>query len=621
MSSLTVYVESAARGSKFTIAAGLSGVPLSVVVVAEGTASSVTAATPFGQLPVMTTPGGSVSRSGAILRYLAGVSEEIPLATAAVIDSWLDWSLASLEPAAALLSPAAAGLVDSAQLSHARAAALAKLPPALAALDAHLASKTFIADERVTIADVAITCALAPIWGAAGLDTAQWTHLTRWYLTCRHQAAFIKALGDVSMATAAATAPAGLPSASWTALDAVGAVGVNAIVPSITPTTIPNRFVRHRVRIVDLLGAGLETVGRTVVVCGWLKTSREGGAGSLIFAAVNDGSCFDSIQVVCERGKSTGFEALAACGGTGASVRFEGEVVKSPAKGQLVEVNASSIKVLGNVADPATYPLAKKKHTLEYMREIQHLRPRSNTISAVARVRNACAFATHTFFNERGFLYVHTPIVTAADCEGAGEMFSVTTLLPSNAKAEIPRTKDGAIDYSRDFFSRPTMLTVSGQLQVEAYACAMSDVYTFGPTFRAENSHTSRHLAEFWMIEPEISFATLSEDMALAEDYLKFCTQWVLDHCAEDLKFFEDTFEKGLRDRLRNVVAEPFKVLTYTEAIEMLSTPEHQAAGKFTEKVFWGCDLASEHERYITEKVRVQRRPLLAMVLRTHARA
>lgn len=254
---------------------------------------------------------------------------------------------------------------------------------------------------------------------------------------------------------------------------------------------------------------------------------------------------------------------------------------------------------------------------MEYLREIQHLRPRSNTIGAVARVRNACAFATHKFFQERGFLYVHTPIITAADCEGAGEMFAVTTLLPASGRGDLPRTKEGNIDFSKDFFKRPTMLTVSGQLQVEAFSCSMSDVYTFGPTFRAENSHTSRHLAEFWMIEPEIAFATLAEDMALAEDYLKFATQWVLDNCAEDLKFFEETFEKGLRERLRNVVAEPFKVLTYTEAIEMLSKPEHQAAGKFAEKIYWGCDLASEHERYITEKVRcargtiIQRAPLV----------
>jgi asparaginyl-tRNA synthetase len=514
-----------------------------------------------------------------------------------------------------LLSPGAASLVDASQLVHARAAALAKLPPALAALDAHCATRTFLAGERPTIADVAIVCALVPVWDTPGLSTSQWHHLTRWYLTCRHDSAFLPVLGvppltggggagGVSSVSVAATASATTTNAAWTALNAVDAVGVNAIVPTSTTTTITGRYVRHRVRIVDLLSAGESAIGRTVTVCGWLKTSREGGAGAYIFAALNDGSCFDSVQVVCEKGKSEGFEALTTCGGTGASVRFEGVVVKSPAKGQAIEVNATLVKVLGTVTDPATYPLAKKKHTLEYMREIQHLRPRSNTISAVARVRNACAFATHTFFNERGFLYVHTPIVTAADCEGAGEMFAVTTLLPANVKGDLPRTKDGSIDYSKDFFSRPTMLTVSGQLQVEAYAAAMSDVYTFGPTFRAENSHTSRHLAEFWMIEPEISFATLAEDMALAEDYLKFCTQWVLDHCSEDLKFFEETFEKGLRDRLRNVIAEPFKVLTYTEAIELLSTKEHQAAGKFTEKIYWGCDLASEHERYITEKVR-----------------
>ena len=627
---LTVYVESSERGAKFSVAATLAGIPLSTVIVASAAAAThaVVLSTPFAQLPVLSAPGGTVCRSGAILRYLSGLREEVAIADAATIDSWLEWSLTALEPACALLSPSASLLVDAGALPHARAAALAKLPPALAALDAHMASRTFIAGERPTIADAAIVCALAPVWSTVDLTATQWVHLTRWYLTCRHHDAFIVALGAVGSAAKASTAPpagatgvnpnpnltltgatgaasaaAGPGASVWTALDAVDAVGVNALVPTSTQTTIKGRYVRHRVRIVDLLSAGEAAVGRTVTVCGWLKTTREGGAGTLIFAALNDGSCFDSVQVICEKGLSEGFEALSTCGGTGASVRCEGIVVKSPAKGQAIEVKASLVKVLGTVADPATYPLAKKKHTLEYMRDIQHLRPRSNTIAAVARVRNACAFATHTFFNERGFLYVHTPIVTAADCEGAGEMFAVTTLLPANTKGDLPRTKDGVIDYSKDFFSRPTMLTVSGQLQVEAYACAMSDVYTFGPTFRAENSHTSRHLAEFWMIEPEISFATLAEDMALAEDYLKFCTQWVLDHCAEDLKFFEETFEKGLCDRLRNVIAEPFKVLPYTDAIELLSKPEHQAAGKFTEKVYWGCDLASEHERYITEKV------------------
>ena len=223
----------------------------------------------------------------------------------------------------------------------------------------------------------------------------------------------------------------------------------------------------------------------------------------------------------------------------------------------------------------------------------------------MTRVRNACAFATHRFFQERGFLYIHTPIVTGSDCEGAGEMFQVTTVLPAaDAKAAtLATTKEGLVDYKKDFFGKPTMLTVSGQLQVEAFSVAMGDVYTFGPTFRAENSHTSRHLAEFWMIEPEIAFATLEEDMCLAEDYLKFCTQWVLDHCREDLAFFEATFEKGLVARLENVVREPFQRLTYTAAVALLLEPEHLKRGKFTEKPFWGCDLASEHERYITEQV------------------
>jgi asparaginyl-tRNA synthetase len=369
-------------------------------------------------------------------------------------------------------------------------------------------------------------------------------------------------------------------------------------------TILPSQtYTRHRIRIGDLIATGASRIGETITVCGWARTIREAGAGSIMFIALNDGSVFDTLQTVVERGVTVGFDSVATAGGTGASFRIVGKVVKSPAKGQEIEIAASEVHVIGRVEDPTSYPLAKKKHSLEYLREMLHLRSRTNTIGAVARIRNACAFATHTFFQERGFLYVHTPIITAADCEGAGEMFQVTTLLPTDPKKDVPRVKDGSIDYKKDFFGKPAMLTVSGQLQVEGYACALSDVYTFGPTFRAEDSHTSRHLAEFWMIEPEIAFATLADDMALAEDYLKFCTRYVLDHCSSDINFFESTFENGLRARLENVVNEPFARLTYTEAIELLLLPEHLDAGNFSVKPYWGLDLGSEHERYLTEKV------------------
>ena len=377
-----------------------------------------------------------------------------------------------------------------------------------------------------------------------------------------------------------------------------GGSGADTVLPS-------TRFRRHRERVVDVMAEGERGIGREVTVAGWARRLQEGGKGKVYFIHLNDGSCDGALQCVAEEGVTQGFEALSHAGGPGSSIRVVGRLVKSAGKGQTIEVQAASVTVLGSVADPATYPLAAKDIKLETLRELQHLRPRTRTLAGVTRVRNACAYATHRFFQERGFLYIHTPIVTGSDCEGAGEMFQVTTVLPSaDAKAAtMATTKEGLVDYKKDFFGKPTMLTVSGQLQVEAFSVAMGDVYTFGPTFRAENSHTSRHLAEFWMIEPEIAFATLEEDMCLAEDYLKFCTQWVLDHCREDLAFFEATFEKGLVARLENVVREPFQRLTYTAAVALLLEPEHLKRGKFIEKPYWGCDLASEHERYITEQV------------------
>ncbi|RYG39867.1 hypothetical protein EON68_04935, partial [archaeon] len=233
---------------------------------------------------------------------------------------------------------------------------------------------------------------------------------------------------------------------------------------------------------------------------------REAAAGALAFVALSDGSTFESLQVVAEKSKTAGFEVIATSGGTHASFRATGQLVASPAAGQAVELHATRIELLGAVKENASYPLSKKRHTVEYLRDIQHLRPRTNLMGAVSRIRNACAYATHKFFQDRGFAYVHTPIITGSDCEGAGEMFQVTTLMPEEARKDVPRTKEGAVDYKKDFFGKPSYLTVSGQLQVEAFAMALSDVYTFGPTFRAEMSHTSRHLAEFWMIEPEISY-------------------------------------------------------------------------------------------------------------------
>jgi len=340
------------------------------------------------------------------------------------------------------------------------------------------------------------------------------------------------------------------------------------------------------------------------VVKGWIKQMREGDKGALAFVELNDGSCVAGLQVVADKSKTEGFAELLACGGVGACIACEGLVVESPGKGQLTEMAATKIDVLGAVADPSTYPLKGKKNSLEFMRENAHLRPRSNLSGAAMRIRNAMAFATHKFFNERGFVYVHTPLITASDCEGAGEMFSVTTLLPEDPKEDIKRTPDGAIDYAKDFFGRRTHLTVSGQLNVETHNCALSDVYTFGPTFRAENSNTTRHLAEFWMIEPEIAFADLSDDMDLAEDFLKYCTHYALTHCREDLEFFDARVEKGLIARLSNVVnSEQFIRLTYTKALEIITQPEVLKKAKFENVPKWGDDLNSEHERYLTEQI------------------
>ncbi|KAL8271071.1 hypothetical protein Esti_004988 [Eimeria stiedai] len=323
---------------------------------------------------------------------------------------------------------------------------------------------------------------------------------------------------------------------------------------------------------------------------------RKQGGGSLCFVVLSDGSTSLNLQVVVEKSVEN-FEQL---------MKFTGFVVESPAKGQKVELQVTDpargdkMEIFG-VTDAAKYPLAKKEHTREHLREVAHLRPRSQLMGAVARVRSQLSMATHRFFQDRGFLYVHTPIITASDCEGAGELFSVSTLLPEDGKSSVPTTKEGAVDYAKDFFSRHAYLTVSGQLAVEPYCCALADVYTFGPTFRAEKSHTSRHLAEFWMVEPELAFATLEDDMQVAEAYVKFCVQWCLDNCASDLEWFEKNQERGLLSRLENILAAPFERLSYTDAIVLLQKEESKA--NFEEKVEWGMDLGSEHERYLTEVI------------------
>ncbi len=331
-------------------------------------------------------------------------------------------------------------------------------------------------------------------------------------------------------------------------------------------------------------------VGSPVTARGWIKTRRD--SKGIHFAHLSDGSCFADLQVVIDEGVVP--DDVLRLITTGACVEVAGDLVESPAAGQPVELKAKSIVVHGP-ADPATYPLQKKGHTMEFLRDIGHLRTRSNTFGAVFRVRNALCDAIHRFYQERGFIYVHTPVVTASDCEGAGAMFGVTTLDLMN----LPRTEAGAIDFAQDFFGKPAYLTVSGQLEAEIFALAFSNVYTFGPTFRAENSNTPRHLAEFWMIEPEMAFCDLAGDMELAEDFLKFIIQYVLDRCAPDIEFFNKRIDPTVLETLNHVATSAFEHVTYTEAVALL-----EKAGRDWEfPVSWGCDLQAEHERYLTEEL------------------
>ncbi|DBA99168.1 TPA: hypothetical protein ACH3X3_011790 [Trebouxia sp. C0006] len=423
----------------------------------------------------------------------------------------------------------------------------------------------------------------------------------------------------------------------------------------------------RRTSIKDVKGGpdkGVSNIGSTIDVRGWVRTVRH--QKSISFIEVNDGSTLSGLQVLVEPDTEGYWLVDNNTINTGSAVRVQGELVESPARGQLVEMKATAVHLIGG-CNQETYPLQKKRHSLVYLRTIPHLRPRTNTFGAVTRVRSALAFATHQFFRESGFQYIHTPILSASDCEGAGEMFQVTTLISKHDEAlaqgpvseqdvqhlkeqiskqktlkstnlaansvmvESPelndqekqatqhlkqlkqqvvplkervshykglaKTPEGLTDYSQDFFGKPTFLTVSGQLNAEMYATAMSDVYTFGPTFRAENSNTSRHLAEFWMIEPEMAFADLSDDMKCAEAYLKHCLRYILDNCSEDLEFFAHQNDKALVQRLQDIVAKPFARLSYTDAVELLQ----KAKKRFTFPVKWGSDLQSEHERYLTE--------------------
>ncbi|MHC1728853.1 MAG: asparagine--tRNA ligase [Syntrophobacteraceae bacterium] len=345
------------------------------------------------------------------------------------------------------------------------------------------------------------------------------------------------------------------------------------------------------IRVADLFREEQNYVGKKALVQGWVRTKRDSKAG-ICFIELNDGSSLKSLQVIAELERPDYREMLRKIT-TGSSIMVEGIVSASPGKGQSIELQADRIHLYGG-ADPAVYPLQKKRHSFEFLRQIAHLRPRTNTIGAAARVRNRLSFAIHQFFQNRGFNYIHTPIITASDCEGAGEIFRVTTLDPVR-----PGPLDVQDPYQSDFFARPTYLTVSGQLQAEIYALALGKVYTFGPTFRAENSNTSRHLAEFWMVEPEMAFYDLEDNLELAQTCIKELVRTVLNECADDLEFFTRFIEPELRGRLETVADSPFEVISYTEAVDILNKSREQ----FAFPVEWGNDLQAEHERYLTEKV------------------
>ena len=330
-------------------------------------------------------------------------------------------------------------------------------------------------------------------------------------------------------------------------------------------------------------------VGQTVKVAGWIRTSRM--SKNFGFIELNDGSFFKNMQIVLDE-KLENFKEIGKLP-ISSSILVEGELVATEGAKQPVEIHATKVEVEG--MSDSSYPLQKKRHTLEYLRTIAHLRPRSNTFSAVFRVRSLAAYAIHKFFQERNFVYAHSPIITGSDCEGAGEMFRLTTLDMEN----LPRTEEGKIDYSKDFFGKEANLTVSGQLNAEIMALAFRNVYTFGPTFRAENSYTGRHASEFWMIEPEIVFADLEDNMELAEDMIKYIINYVMENAPEEMQFFNSFIDKGLLERLNNVVNSDFVRITYTKAIELLLESGHE----FENPVEWGCDLQTEHERYITEEI------------------
>ena len=507
------------------------------------------------------------------------------------IDKWMQFCFFELD-APLQLFIALASTAPEYQMSPAdKAAAEEKgkkdITNALGELELHLSERTFVCSENVTLADISLYCTIHPLLKHGITSKSKFPSVFRWFMTCAYHRNLSGVLKSCSL----------FPGEDDP--DAITSFG-------------NGKWGRGRLRVKDLLLKGKDAIGSEVVMKGWIRTSRSGEKGAVLFVELTDGSSVKGVQLVLTMASTVGSDAVSKCGGAGASLSIVGKVVEGLGKAP-IEVQVTKAVVLGCVyggdkgeIGGKNYPMAKKAHSLEYLREQAHLRPRSKVFSSAMRVRHALAYATHKFFNERGFVYVHTPLITGADCEGAGEQFTVTTLLPEKGKMEKGIDKNGNIDFTQDFFGRRCGLTVSGQLNVETHACALTDVYTFGPTFRAENSHTTRHLAEFWMIEPEICFAELVDDMALAEDYVKFCTKYVMEHNADDLNYFENEYpagEKGLKKRLQNVLNNDFAQITYTAAIELLQRDIASGKKTFENYPSWGDDLGSEHERYLCEVI------------------
>lgn len=465
---------------------------------------------PSAKSLLLQTSAGFLTQQNAILRYIAESNKAAKLMGSdemeiAQIDQWLEFSWQELEvPVQALLQFASKPFLATPEMKE---KAVTDIKNNLSVLEDHMFNRTYIVGERLSVADLSLYVVFSTLLQRSTVQAKNYPVLYRWYMT----------IGSVP------TVASAMKSYVSTSSKLTDNISLDVSTVGLWQSSTGS-WDRHRVRVKELLKAGASAIGMDITVKGWIRTSRSAEKGQILFVELTDGSTPKGLQIVIDTAKVEGAKSVSECGGVGASLSISGTVMASPAKGQLFEIHAVVATVIGAVyggengqIGAKNYPLAKKQHTLEFLREIAHLRPRSKVFSSAMRMRNAMAYATHKFFNERGFIYTHTPLITAADCEGAGEQFAVSTFLKEHvALKDIPVDKSGKVDFSKDFFGRRCCLTVSGQLNVETHACALCDVYTFGPTFRAEESHTSRHLAEFWMIEPEICFADLADDMALA---------------------------------------------------------------------------------------------------------